>query len=126
MDKPTKITFAEMRGMGVRGVLIYCAELRKTTMLCGQFFAHPSGWATALCSVCARHRSHQAVHSRLATSQQLVFVAAFPNERQESSPGSSSAQVHCKPFVRDGDDLTRLWIGQADIYRNSVAIPKHW
>jgi hypothetical protein len=25
--RPTKITFAEMRDMGVRGVLIYCAEL---------------------------------------------------------------------------------------------------
>jgi hypothetical protein len=28
MDKPTKITFAEMRDMGVRGVLIYCADYR--------------------------------------------------------------------------------------------------
>ena len=25
-DRPQKITFAEMRDMGVRGVLIYCAE----------------------------------------------------------------------------------------------------
>jgi hypothetical protein len=28
MQKPTKITFAEMRVMGVRGVLIYCADYR--------------------------------------------------------------------------------------------------
>jgi hypothetical protein len=25
-ERPTKITFAEMRDMGVRGVLIYCAD----------------------------------------------------------------------------------------------------
>jgi hypothetical protein len=28
MDRPQKITFAEMREMGVRGVLIYCADYR--------------------------------------------------------------------------------------------------
>jgi hypothetical protein len=28
MDRPTKITFAEMRDMGVRGPLIYCADCR--------------------------------------------------------------------------------------------------
>jgi hypothetical protein len=28
MDKPTKITFAEMRDMGIRGILIYCADYR--------------------------------------------------------------------------------------------------
>jgi hypothetical protein len=27
-DRPTKITFAEMRDMGVRGILIYCADYR--------------------------------------------------------------------------------------------------
>jgi hypothetical protein len=27
-DRPQKITFAEMRDMGVRGVLIYCADYR--------------------------------------------------------------------------------------------------
>ena len=27
-DHPTKITFAEMREMGVRGVPIYCADYR--------------------------------------------------------------------------------------------------
>jgi hypothetical protein len=27
-DRPQKITFAEMRDMGVRGVLIYCADSR--------------------------------------------------------------------------------------------------
>ena len=26
MEKPTKITFAEMRDMGVRGMLVYCAD----------------------------------------------------------------------------------------------------
>jgi len=28
MERPTKITFAEMREMGVRGILIYCADYR--------------------------------------------------------------------------------------------------
>jgi hypothetical protein len=28
MDRPEKITFGEMREMGVRGVLIYCADYR--------------------------------------------------------------------------------------------------
>ena len=28
MDRPTKITFAEMRDMGVRGLLIYCQDYR--------------------------------------------------------------------------------------------------
>ena len=28
LDRPTKITFAEMREMGVRGLLIYCADYR--------------------------------------------------------------------------------------------------
>jgi hypothetical protein len=28
VDRPQKITFAEMRDMGVRGVLIYCADYR--------------------------------------------------------------------------------------------------
>jgi hypothetical protein len=27
-DRPQKITFAEMRDMGVRGVLIYCADYK--------------------------------------------------------------------------------------------------
>jgi hypothetical protein len=27
-ERPTKITFAEMRDIGVRGVLIYCADYR--------------------------------------------------------------------------------------------------
>jgi hypothetical protein len=27
-DRPQKITFAEMRDMGVRGLLIYCADCR--------------------------------------------------------------------------------------------------
>ena len=25
-DRPTKITFADMRGMGVRGLLIFCSD----------------------------------------------------------------------------------------------------
>jgi hypothetical protein len=84
-----------------------------------------SGCSALRASVSLRDpRSHQAVYGRIASSQQLVFVAAFPNERQESFPGTSSAQVHCKPLVRDRDDLTGLRIGQADIYPNSVAIPK--
>jgi hypothetical protein len=28
MDRPKKITFAEMRDMGVRGILIYCADYK--------------------------------------------------------------------------------------------------
>ena len=28
MDRPTKITFADMREQGVRGLLIYCADYR--------------------------------------------------------------------------------------------------
>jgi hypothetical protein len=28
MNRPTKITFAEMREMGLRGVLVYCADYR--------------------------------------------------------------------------------------------------
>ena len=28
MDRPQKITFADMRDMGVRGLLIYCADYR--------------------------------------------------------------------------------------------------
>jgi hypothetical protein len=27
-DRPTKITIAEMRDMGVRGILVYCADCR--------------------------------------------------------------------------------------------------
>jgi hypothetical protein len=27
-DRPQKITFAEMRDMGIRGLLIYCADYR--------------------------------------------------------------------------------------------------
>ena len=27
-DRPTKITFGEMRDMGVRGVFVYCADHR--------------------------------------------------------------------------------------------------
>ena len=27
-DRPTKITFADMRDMGIRGLLIYCADYR--------------------------------------------------------------------------------------------------
>ena len=29
-EKPQKITFAEMREMGVRGILIYCADYRRS------------------------------------------------------------------------------------------------
>jgi hypothetical protein len=28
MDRPTKISFGEMRSSGVRGVLVYCADYR--------------------------------------------------------------------------------------------------
>jgi hypothetical protein len=28
IERPTKITFGEMRDMGVRGVLVYCADYR--------------------------------------------------------------------------------------------------
>ena len=28
MDHPQKITFAEMRDMGIRGLLVYCADYR--------------------------------------------------------------------------------------------------
>jgi hypothetical protein len=28
LTRPTKITFADMRGQGVRGILIYCADYR--------------------------------------------------------------------------------------------------
>jgi hypothetical protein len=28
MDQPQKITFAELRDMGVRGILVYCADYR--------------------------------------------------------------------------------------------------
>jgi hypothetical protein len=28
MPRPTKITFAEMRDMGVRGILIYCSDYK--------------------------------------------------------------------------------------------------
>jgi hypothetical protein len=28
MERPTKITFAEMRNMGARGLLVYCADYR--------------------------------------------------------------------------------------------------
>jgi hypothetical protein len=28
MDRPTKITFADMRAQGVRGILVYCADYR--------------------------------------------------------------------------------------------------
>jgi hypothetical protein len=31
MDRPQKITFAEMREMGVRGVLVYCADYHART-----------------------------------------------------------------------------------------------
>jgi hypothetical protein len=33
MDRPTKITFADMREQGVRGILIYCADYRKSRCL---------------------------------------------------------------------------------------------
>jgi hypothetical protein len=29
-DRPQKITFAKMRDMGVRGLLIYCADYRRS------------------------------------------------------------------------------------------------
>jgi hypothetical protein len=29
-DRPQKITFAEMRDMGVRGLLVYCADYRSS------------------------------------------------------------------------------------------------
>ena len=73
-----------------------------------------------------RHSFHGTDHISRCT------VALPPASNSYSSPHfqtsgkkPSSAQVHCKPFVGDRDDLTGLWIGQADIYRNSVAIPKH-
>jgi len=36
LARPTKITFAEMREMGVRGLLIYCADYRCSHSICGQ------------------------------------------------------------------------------------------
>jgi hypothetical protein len=30
-DRPQKITFAEMRDMGVRGLLVYCADINVRT-----------------------------------------------------------------------------------------------
>jgi hypothetical protein len=52
-DRPQKMTFAEMRDMGVRGLLIYCADYRcapreatlaATFFALGRGFVSVSGW----------------------------------------------------------------------------------
>ena len=52
-DRPQKITFAEMREMGVRGLLIYCADYRcapraatlaATFLALGRGLVSVSGW----------------------------------------------------------------------------------
>jgi hypothetical protein len=45
-DRPQKITFGEMRDMGVRGLLVYCADYR-----CGHSIA-TSGDASPMMSGC--------------------------------------------------------------------------
>jgi hypothetical protein len=41
-DRPQKITFADMRDMGVRGLLIYCSDYK-----CSHLAAYLSGTFTA-------------------------------------------------------------------------------
>ena len=52
-DRPTKIKFAEMRDMGVRGILIYCADYRCTVFelmqQCGWRILPPKDEQTACC-----------------------------------------------------------------------------
>ena len=52
-DRPTKIIFAEMRDMGVRGILIYCADYRCTVFelmqQCGWRILPPKDEQTACC-----------------------------------------------------------------------------
>ena len=42
-DRPQKITFAEMREMGVRGVLVYCAHYRCSHLIAISGYPWPDG-----------------------------------------------------------------------------------
>jgi hypothetical protein len=59
-ERPQKITFAEMRASGVRGVLVYCSDYR-----CSHSIAMPADWwpddarlsdiePRFVCSVCGK------------------------------------------------------------------------
>jgi hypothetical protein len=59
-DRPTKITFGEMREMGVRGLLVYCADYRcsHSIAMSGDQWANEVRLsdleAGFVCSVCGR------------------------------------------------------------------------
>jgi len=62
-DRPQKITFAEMRDMGVRGLLIYCADYRcsHSIAISGDYWPDDlrlsdieSGWSAMLAASAAQ------------------------------------------------------------------------
>jgi hypothetical protein len=54
-DRPTKITFAEMRDMGVRGLLIYCADYRcsHTIAISGDAWPNDTALTCRVCGKCS-------------------------------------------------------------------------
>ena len=60
-DRPTKITFAEMREMGVRGLLIYCADYRCSHSIAISGDAWPDDLRLSdieprfVCKTCGKH-----------------------------------------------------------------------
>jgi hypothetical protein len=55
LDRPQKLTFAEMREIGVRGILIYCADYRSATRSPSAAMHVPttSGYPTSKSGLCA-------------------------------------------------------------------------
>jgi hypothetical protein len=57
-DRPQKITFAEMRDMGVRGLLVYCADYRCSHSIAVDADQWPDGLRLSdiehrfICAVC--------------------------------------------------------------------------
>ena len=53
-ERPTKITFGEMRDMGVRGVLVYCADYRCSRSVALSADRWPDEMRLSVCAACGK------------------------------------------------------------------------
>ena len=104
-ERPTKITFAEMREMGVRGLLVYCADYRCSHSIAISGDAWRSAKRPSIC--CSRSTGSTGSHSVLENtngfSEALLPSFAW---RQEIDPHEIKPKRRKKTAGLEGNPLT--------------------
>ena len=107
MDKPTKITFAELRELGVRGVLIYCADYRCSHSIAISGDAWPDDVRLSdiedrfVCQACGKRGAHVRPDFNWGKQVSVMGIAdvgrlAARNGRSTNTKGGRSI---CRPSL---------------------------